>query len=337
MSADIPPTMKAWTYSRAGPHRQVLSLNTIPSLKPPTGDQVLVKVAYSGLNYGDLKSMKMIPSIFRAKNSVPAMDWSGTILAVGPSAPPSLVVGMKVFGVLAMEAIFTGQGTLREYMCISTKKHMVAPVPDNCTMEEAGCIAIAATMAHLICKHAGIKEDCGLRILVNGASGGCGSGFIQAAVAMGAKEVIAICSAPNFELVQSLGATRAIDYRDKKPLHGYLAKEFGDRKIDVVVDTMGAQDLYTNSPKYLKEDGVFVNIGDYTSGTLLTAFYWLLNLFWPRWLGGTPRKFVMFGPDFGPDTVQWVQRMVGGGKMKAVIDRSVGFDQVLEVSTRREL
>jgi hypothetical protein len=115
-----------------------------------------------------------------------------------------------------------------------------------------------------------------------------------------------------------------------------LAREFGDRKFDIVVDTVGAQELYEKSPSFLKEDGVYVNIGDFTHGMLATVYHWIVNYLRPVWLGGTPRKWIMFGPDVGPEAGVWVQKLVADGKVKAVIDRSVGFDQVLDVSTRNQ-
>ncbi|KAF2691473.1 NAD(P)-binding protein [Lentithecium fluviatile CBS 122367] len=252
------------------------------------------------------------------------------ITSTGSSASSTLTVGTRVFGVLGTTAILKGEGALCEYICISPKQHVVMPVPENCTLEEAGCLSIGGTMAYLVCKNGGITENCGLRILVNGASGGCGTIFVQAAKAMGPAQIVATCSTPNFELVKGLGADIVIDYREKQPLHEYLAKEFGDRKFDIVVDTAGAQELYENSPAYLEEDGVYVNIGNLTNGLWLTAFHWFMNYFRPVWLGGTPRKFVMFGPTVRSEAGDWVTRLVAEGKVKAVIDRSVSFYQVLE-------
>jgi NADPH:quinone reductase-like Zn-dependent oxidoreductase len=130
--------MKAWSYSRAGSHRQVLSQSTVPTPKAPTGDQVLIKIAYSGLNYGDFKSMTMVPSILRPKNSIPAMDYSGTIVAVGSLVPSHLSIGVRVFGVLETSAVFIGHGSMCEYMCASTNKAMVTPIPDNFPLKVAG-------------------------------------------------------------------------------------------------------------------------------------------------------------------------------------------------------
>lgn len=283
--------------------------------------------------------MGLFPSIIRAKDSIPAMDYSGTVVALGPSAPPSLCVGTKVFGMLSRDSLFRGEGTLCEYICISASKSMILPVPENLSMEEACPIACAGVMAFLICKHAGIKEGNGYRVFVNGASGGCGSLFVQAVLGMGAKEVVATCSAPNEELVKSFGVSRTIDYRKCGPLHEYLAKEYKDRPFDFILDTMGNQQLYTHSPNYLKKDGMFLNIGDYTHGTFWTIWYTISNTLCPTWLGGTTRKFAFFSGDVDRESEALLVRFIGEGKVKAVIDRTAGFEDVLDaldlVVTRR--
>lgn len=320
--------MRAWTYSASGKHRQILSNKDIPSPNPPKGDEVLIKVAYAGLNPGDTKAMRLIPTLLRPKNSIPGQDYSGTIISLGPSAPPNLVVGMRVFGMMDIGAIFRGDGTLAEYICLSASKCMVAPVPDDVSLEDASCVAAAGVMAFLSCKYGDVRPENGYRVLVTGASGGCGSLFVQVIMGMGAKEVIATCSAANSDLVKSLGATRTIDYRIHTPLHEHITKEFADRPFDFIFDTVGDQTLYTNSPKYLKEDGVFVNIGDYTHGTFRTMWYWFTNTWWPTWLGGTPRRFIMFAVVLDRQCEEDLARFMAEGKVRAVIDRSVAFEQV---------
>jgi hypothetical protein len=87
-----------------------------------------------------------------------------------------------------------------------------------------------------------------------------------------------------------------------------------------------------NSPSFLKEDGVYVNIGDFTHGLWKTMFYWAVNYLRPVWLGGTPRKWIMFGPQVGPEGGVWLQKLVAEEQVKAVIGKSITFDQLLQVS-----
>ncbi|KAF2867064.1 hypothetical protein BDV95DRAFT_598209 [Massariosphaeria phaeospora] len=335
----VPPTMKAWTFSRPGAHRQVLRLNDIPSPKNPIEAQVLIKVAYASLDGGAMKLMAMVPSLLRPKDSIPGSDFSGTIVSLGPSAPSHLHVGMAVFGLLGISATLKGSGTLREYVCVSAAETLIVPVPEGFSLEEAGSLGTATEMAYLICKHGQIQQDCGYRILVNGSSGGCGSMFVQTAVAMGAKEVVGTCSAPNSDFVKQLGATRTIDYRSNAPLHAYLAKEYSDQKFDFILDTVGSQELYNNSPGYLKEGGTFLNIGDFTSGTLLTLIHWILNTYWPKWLGGTPRKYIMFSGKAEPTSSDWIFKLLQEGNAKATVEKAFNFDQALEaldmIATKR--
>ena len=338
---EIPQTMRAWSYSRPGKHRDIVALNRIPSPPPPKNDEVLIKVAYSGLNPGDVKVMWLFPSFLRPKNSVPGQDYSGIIIARGPKAPSEFSIGLKVFGMLDMAALFKGRGTLCEYVVQSAKTGVIIPVPQGTEMEGAGTLGTAANMALQEASRGGIDERNapGMRILVNGASGGCGSMFVQVVTAMGCKEVVGVCSGPNLELVQSLGAKRAIDYTKVSPLHEFLAEEYADRPFDFILDTVGDQRLYTNSPKYLTQAGIFMNIGDFTLGTARTMVNWILNYTWPTWLGGTPRRFVMFSGDPKYGSTGEIVKYLEEGKVKAVVDSSVRFEDALDgldrVVTRR--
>lgn len=294
--------MQAWTYTPKGSYRDVLKLTTIAVPQAPTGNSVLVKVAYSSPNGGDLKLMKIIPQFLRENHSRPGIDYSGIIVARGPTAPADLRIGDKVFGMLRRTPYVQGRGSLCEYISVDPKGDMVAHVPTNIPLEEASALASTGVVAFLICKHGLIPPGNNYRVLVNGASGGYGSMFVQGVLAQGAREVVGTCSAANAELVRGLGASKVIDYQANAPLHQYLATEYGqpDQQFDFILDTVGSQALYINSPKYLKKGGVFVNIGDYTDGMFWTIFYTIMNHVRPTWLGGTPRKFVMFSGDTDP-------------------------------------
>lgn len=63
--------------------------------------------------------------------------------------------------------------------------------------------------------------------------------------------------------------------------------------FDFVLDCVGLQALYVNSPAYLKTDGMVINIGS-MEGSGATLKNWIFNTWWPTWLGGVPRRYVMF-------------------------------------------
>ena len=61
-------------------------------------------------------------------------------------------------------------------------------------------------------------------MLIIGASGGCGLSACQLAAAMGAAEVVGVCSAGNAQLARSRGATRCVDYTDPTAMDALAAE-----------------------------------------------------------------------------------------------------------------
>lgn len=129
---------------------------------------------------------------------------------------------------------------------------------------------------------------------------------------------------------------QVIDYRQHDPLHEYLAKEHGETRFDAIVDTVGIQELYTNSPGYLREGGQFVNIGamqaQSANGSLL-AFAWtmVLNLALPTWLGGTPRRYQMVMGTPGADVLARVKKLAEDGVLVPIIDSTWEMEDALKV------
>lgn len=136
--------------------------------------------------------------------AVPEIDFSGTVAAVGPTAPAQFPVGSKICGAFTVAANRKGLGSLAEYAVVSEETAAFSRVPGGVTMEEAAGIQCTGQTAVAMCEKAGLKG--GERVLVNGASGGVGTMVLQVAKAMGAKEVVAVCSGKNAEFVKGLGA-----------------------------------------------------------------------------------------------------------------------------------
>jgi len=83
---------------------------------------------------------------------------------------------------------------------------------------------------------------------------GCGTAGIHLAKALGASEIVAVCSGKNIEFVTEQGATGVIDYKTQSAL-----KEYGKDYFDFVYDTVGGIN-YAETRKLLGSDGMFVTI-----------------------------------------------------------------------------
>ena len=62
------------------------------------------------------------------------------------------------------------------------------------------------------------KLAAGARLLVLGASGGCGLAALQLARHTGAATIVAVCSGRNAEVVREHGATEVVDYTEQVSL-----------------------------------------------------------------------------------------------------------------------
>ena len=121
-----------------------------------------------------------------------------------------------------------------------------------------------------------------------------------------------------------------IDYRVLAPLHESLSKKYASEPFDAILDTIGIQSLYVNSPSYLKPDGVFVNVGA-MEGFLSSISSLAKNLIWPRFLGGTPRKYIMQQTNPDAHTMQYLIKLVEDGKLVVVVDRVFEMEDALLV------
>ncbi|KIH90551.1 hypothetical protein SPBR_00295 [Sporothrix brasiliensis 5110] len=308
------------------------------TLPRPRGSDILVRVSHAGLNPADLAFMKNIPSWvpFR-RRPTPAIDFAGTIVAMGPTASkvrchvragqPPLVVGSRVAGCLTVPYVATGHGGLTEYLTVPASMVARQPAslkgPDS-SVAAVGLLGCAGQTACLCATDSLARAALAAataagrppRVLINGASGSVGSLLIQIhkakAPSRGPAHVTAVCSGRNTAFVRGLGADAAVDYTQHASLPAFLAAEFGsaDAQFDLIYDCVGDQALYLQSPAYLRpKTGALLCIVAGPVGVPAVVRNRLL----PAALGGTPRAYRMLGLMPSGDLARQVVRMVEDG------------------------
>ncbi|OCK84213.1 NAD(P)-binding protein [Lepidopterella palustris CBS 459.81] len=326
-STPLPSTMRAWLYSANGNPSAALSLSTShPTPSPPQGSDLLIRVCHCALNPVGAITVATIPSFMRRCPAIPELDFSGTVVAAGPTAPSQFPIGSRVCGTFTVAANRKGLGSLAEWIIVNEETAGLARVPPDMGMAEAAGLQCTGQTAVAMCEKARIKG--GERVLVNGASGGVGTMVVQVAKAMGAGVVVAVCSEKNAELVRGLGADEIIDYRVHDPLTKYLAEKYAAEPFDVILDTIGVQELYEHSPDYLKENGIHINVG--VNKGLKTFLRWGKNAWLPTAIGGVPRKYCMFNTVLNMRMAGVVADLVDERKLRTVIAEVFEMENALK-------
>ena len=248
--------MKAITYSQYGPP-EVLRIVEIPKPKP-RDREVLVKVHATTVTIGD--------TIMRSLN-LPIAGWQKLLSRVylGWSRPKRPILGMELAGTVESvgrkvtrfqpgDAVFASTfavnfGGYAEYKCLP-ETVVLALKPHNLSFEEAAA-APGAGMTALTCLKKGYIQP-GQKVLIYGASGAVGTNAVQLASRHFGAEVIGVCSTANLTLVQSLGASRVIDYTRQE------ISQCGET-CDVVFDAVGKLDS-KKGKQLLKPGGKYINV-----------------------------------------------------------------------------
>ncbi|KAH8824880.1 hypothetical protein DL96DRAFT_1611138, partial [Flagelloscypha sp. PMI_526] len=325
--------MRAWTISHRGQPHDVLHLNSnIPEPPPPLPNQLIIRVSFVALNPGSVVNMGMIPHLVRRflggpQSPVAEGEFSGIVHHAGEEARKRFPPGSKVFGTIPVLDVLRGNGCLTEL--ISVPSSHVAVVPEGLDMAEAGGLSGSGQTA--LDMFSAIKVAKGDRIFVNGSTGGVGIMVVQIAKAKGAY-VIASCSAGNASFVQRLGADEVVDYRQRS-LVETLTSKFGHEPFDFILDTVGTQSLFLNSPSYLKPSGQYINVGNF-EGVGLTIWRSFLNSWTPLVLGGVPRVYQFIAVDPKGEKAEVLGEMAKNRQLRVVVEEVFSFENVLQGYTR---
>ncbi len=235
-------TMRAVEITEAG-GPDVLQLTERPMPEPEEG-QVVLKVAYAGVNRPDALQRAGAYDPPPGASDLPGLEASGEVVAIG-SGVEGLAVGDQVCALLP-------GGGYAEY--VATPAAHCLPVPAGMGLKEAACLPETFfTVWSNVFTRGGLKP--GERFLVHGGSSGIGTTAIQLANAFGARVFATAGSAEKCAACVELGAEKAINYRDED----FVAAMRAEGGANLILDMVGG-DYIPRNIKALAEDGRLVQI-----------------------------------------------------------------------------
>ena len=226
---------------------EVLTVVERPDPEAGPGEVVL-DVAAAGLNRADLLQRQGFYPPPPGASDVLGMECSGTVAAVGEGVT-GWSVGDHGCALLSAGAYATK---------VALPAGQLMPVPEGVDLVTAAALPeVACTVWSNLFMVARLRPE--EVLLVHGGAGGIGTFAIQLAAAYGARVLTTAGSAEKRDLVRSLGAEVAIDYREEDFVE--VVKDVTDGVgADVVLDNMGASYLARNV-EVLADTGRLVIIG----------------------------------------------------------------------------
>lgn len=288
---------------------EVLAFQEVDIPQPKAGE-VLVKVAYAGINPIDVKTRAGL-GWAAAENKdnlpwVPGYDISGSIAGLGEGAQ-AFEVGQEVVGFIGFPL---RAGGYSQYVCVPETE--LTALPNTVTLEAAAALPLAGQTAAQAINKAQVQE--GERVLILAGAGGVGHIAVQLAVATKA-EVYTTCSERNLDYLATLGA-HAINYE-----FAPASERLSD--VDVLIDLVGG-DVALDALKCLKDNARVITIPTITAELVCEK---------AKLLG-----FKASGMLVSPDTKQMetLLYMVGVGLLKTEIQHVFPYSQVVEAHQQVE-
>ena len=312
--------MRAVVLDRYGPP-EVLRIQDIE--RPvPAADELLVRVHGATVNRNDCAWRRGTPFVQRAfsgwrrpKARILGNEFSGTVTEVG-SAVSRFTAGDEVFGVRAY--LSEGFGAHAEYVA-ARETSGIAHKPPNVGFEDAAAACDGALSALPFLRKAGVGK--GSRVLIYGASGAIGSAAVQLARHLGA-EITAFAGARSLDLVRSLGASEALNYKQ----HDAARTR---KRYDMIFDAVGKL-------SFLQMRGSLTAHGAFGSSGGLLNFAMI-----PLTSRSPGRRVVFSGPAFSQPNVVFLAELMEAEAFRPVIDRVYPVDQVVDaaryVETERKI
>jgi NADPH:quinone reductase len=196
----------------------------MPDVQP---DEVLVKVAYCGVNFPDTL---IIQNKYQFKPTLPFSpggEVAGTVVAAGKEVV-HVKAGDRVIGIC-------GWGGFAEYVAVRSTRVFALPA-DTALKSAATTFYNYATSYHALKDRAQLKA--GEKILVLGAAGGVGLAAVELGKLLGATVIAAASADEKLNLCKQKGADYLVNY-STQDLRDSIKEITNEQGVDVIFDPVG--------------------------------------------------------------------------------------------------
>jgi NADPH:quinone reductase len=243
--AQLPDQMTAIEISTpGGPEVLVASRRPLPV---PDVGEVLLKVAYAGVNRPDVIQRKGLYPAPPGASDLPGLEVSGIVVAVGGDVDPT-IIGARYC------ALVSGGG-YAEY-CLA-RLDVCLPVPAGMDMAAAAALPETLfTVWHNVFERGYATP--GETILIHGGTSGIGTMAIKLGKLFGLTVIVTCGSDEKCAVAEKIGADHAINYNDSDFVERVKAITNGEG-VHIVLD-MVAGSYVSRNLQCLREDGRHVTI-----------------------------------------------------------------------------
>lgn len=315
-----PQTMRAICIDQHGTEGYLrLAELAVPAI---ASDEVLIRVAYAGVNRADLLQKLGHYSAPEGDSPLPGLEVSGTIVRTGAQ-----VIGWSVGEpVVAL----TNGGGYADYVAVPAAQ--VVALPRRISLAQGATLPEAlATCAMALLMEAQVKR--GDRVLVHGGASGIGVMLVQVSRALGAQIFATASTHEKQDLIRRMGAT-PLSYDATDFAHS-AREAMGGKGPDVIIDTLGGP-YVAQHIRLLEPRGRMVSLGvlEGSKAEVSAAAILMKHL---RWSGATLRNRSRAEKAAIMDRVRkelWP--LVASGMVEPVLDAGFALEQAEKAHERME-